>query len=75
MFGPDSGKGSWSGLNLMYENVRISDRPERQQRAANLLKVRPRLTYCPAALLLSSLLSFLPAARPSSGLRPLEFVT
>ena len=42
MFGPDSGKDSWSGLNLMYENVRVSDRPERQQRAANFLKVGPK---------------------------------
>ncbi|BDA46160.1 probable T-protein [Coccomyxa sp. Obi] len=38
MFGPDSGKASWQGLNFMYERVRIASSPSRQQRAANLLK-------------------------------------
>lgn len=39
MFGPDSGKGSWQGLNFMYECVRVGRSPERQQRVQNLLKV------------------------------------
>ena len=39
MFGPDSGKGSWQGLNFMYEGVRVGRSPERQQRVKNLLKV------------------------------------
>ncbi len=39
MFGPDSGKGSWQGLNFMYECVRVGRSPERQQRVKNLLKV------------------------------------
>lgn len=32
MFGPDSGKGSWEGLNFMYEAVRVGSDPKRQQR-------------------------------------------
>jgi prephenate dehydrogenase len=32
MFGPDSGKGSWSGLNFMYDPVRVGKDPKRQQR-------------------------------------------
>lgn len=32
MFGPDSGKGSWDGLNFMYEPVRIGSSEERQNR-------------------------------------------
>jgi hypothetical protein len=32
MFGPDSGKGSWEGLNFMYEAVRVGSDPRRQQR-------------------------------------------
>jgi hypothetical protein len=32
MFGPDSGKGSWAGLNFMYDPVRVGDDPKRQQR-------------------------------------------
>ncbi|CAK0753242.1 hypothetical protein CVIRNUC_002206 [Coccomyxa viridis] len=39
MFGPDSGKGSWQGLNFMYERVRIGTSNERQQRLKNLLQV------------------------------------
>ncbi len=39
MFGPDSGKGSWQGLNFMYENVRVGSSNERQQRVKNFLKV------------------------------------
>ena len=41
MFGPDSGKGSWQGLNFMYERVRIGTSNERQQRLKNLLQVPP----------------------------------
>jgi len=32
MFGPDSGKGSWAGLNFMYEKVRVGASKERQKR-------------------------------------------
>lgn len=32
MFGPDSGKGSWDGLNFMYEPVRIGDSKDRRHR-------------------------------------------
>ena len=32
MFGPDSGKGSWSGLNFMYERVRIGEESDRSER-------------------------------------------
>ena len=32
MFGPDSGKGSWEGLNFMYERVRVGESKERQNR-------------------------------------------
>jgi len=38
MFGPDSGKGSWSGLNFMYEKVRIGDDPRKQKRVDALLQ-------------------------------------
>lgn len=31
MFGPDSGKDSWSGLNFMYDPVRVGKDPKRQQ--------------------------------------------
>ena len=46
MFGPDSGKGSWQGLNFMYECVRVGRSPERQQRVKNLLKVSPCPLVC-----------------------------
>lgn len=32
MFGPDSGKGSWEGLNFMFEKVRIGDDEDRMAR-------------------------------------------
>jgi arogenate dehydrogenase (NADP+) len=42
MFGPDSGRGSWQGLNLMYERVRVlsdaDDGARREARCANLLR-------------------------------------
>ncbi|KAF8055326.1 TYRAAT2 [Scenedesmus sp. PABB004] len=37
MFGPDSGKGSWEGLNFMYEAVRLGDDPRRAARLENFL--------------------------------------
>lgn len=40
MFGPDSGKGSWAGLNFMYEKVRIGADPKRERRVETFLKVR-----------------------------------
>eukprot|EP00803_Ostreobium_quekettii_P005605 evm.model.scf_210.8 EVM.evm.TU.scf_210.8 scf_210:93369-97282(-) len=39
MFGPDSGQGTWEGLNFMFERVRIGDSPERQQRVQEFLKI------------------------------------
>jgi hypothetical protein len=39
MFGPDSGRGSWSGLNFMYEVVRCGDDPRRKARVESFLKV------------------------------------
>ena len=39
MFGPDSGKASWKGLNMMYEKVRVGASTARQQRVATFLKV------------------------------------
>ncbi len=38
MFGPTSGAGSWNGLNMMYEKVRISEDPLRIQRLENFLE-------------------------------------
>lgn len=38
MFGPDSGKGSWQGLNFMYEAVRVGTDAKRQQRLENFLE-------------------------------------
>lgn len=32
MFGPDSGKGTWTGLNFMFDPVRVGSEPKRQQR-------------------------------------------
>lgn len=39
MFGPDSGRGSWGGLPLMYDRVRISNQPRRQQVASGILDI------------------------------------
>ena len=46
MFGPDSGSGSWHGLNFMFEQVRISSSTNRQKRVnaflqASLQKLPP----------------------------------
>lgn len=42
MFGPDSGRGSWQGLNFMYEKVRVladaEDGARREARANNFLR-------------------------------------
>lgn len=38
MFGPDSGRASWNGLNFMFEKVRVADDPKRQQRCDLFLK-------------------------------------
>ncbi|KAK9863375.1 hypothetical protein WJX84_001101, partial [Apatococcus fuscideae] len=38
MFGPDSGKGSWGGLNLMYDKVRIGSAGRRQARVDSFLQ-------------------------------------
>lgn len=41
MFGPDSGQGSWSGLNFMYEVARlVPGDAARQQRMQNFIRVR-----------------------------------
>lgn len=37
MFGPDSGKGSWSGLTFMYEKVRVGRSSLREKRVDNFL--------------------------------------
>lgn len=39
MFGPDSGKGSWKGLNFMYEKVRIGEEEDRQNRCQQFLEI------------------------------------
>lgn len=38
MFGPDSGKGSWKGLNFMYEVVRVGHDAQRMARIENFLR-------------------------------------
>jgi hypothetical protein len=38
MFGPDSGRGSWSGLNFMFDKVRVGESARQQQRCDLLLK-------------------------------------
>jgi hypothetical protein len=40
MFGPDSGKSSWKGLNFMYEVVRVGHDAQRLARIENFLRVR-----------------------------------
>jgi arogenate dehydrogenase (NADP+), plant len=40
MFGPDSGRGSWAGLNFMFEKVRIGQEKGRQARVDAFLQVR-----------------------------------
>lgn len=37
MFGPESGKGSWNGLPLVYDKVRIGTDPNRERRCAAFL--------------------------------------
>lgn len=39
MFGPDSGSGSWKGLNFQYEMVRINEGVDRQSRAQRFIEV------------------------------------
>ena len=48
MFGPDSGKGSWGGLNFMYEKVRTAQDPRREKRVELFLKVRCGAGRCGA---------------------------
>nr|QKY15326.1 arogenate/prephenate dehydrogenase (fisN) [Polytomella parva] len=38
MFGPDSGRGSWNGLNFMYERVQIGPGAYRQRRIETFLR-------------------------------------
>lgn len=59
MFGPDSGKGSWAGLNFMYDKVRIGADPRRQKRAEAFLKVSEPARRHPACLLLACLIACL----------------
>lgn len=40
MFGPDSGRGSWQGLNFMYERVRVGHDKRRTGRVESFLQVR-----------------------------------
>lgn len=46
MFGPDSGKGSWGGLNFMYDKVRIGAGSQRQARIDGFLQVGPVPATC-----------------------------
>ena len=39
MFGPDSGKGSWKDLPLVYDKVRVGDDADRRERVERLLGV------------------------------------
>eukprot|EP00803_Ostreobium_quekettii_P007905 evm.model.scf_1401.2 EVM.evm.TU.scf_1401.2 scf_1401:21296-26103(-) len=39
MFGPDSGRESWEGLNFMFDRVRIGECPERQRRSERFLQI------------------------------------
>lgn len=41
MFGPDSGSGSWHGLNFMFEKVRVSSSANRQKRVDAFLQASP----------------------------------
>lgn len=75
MFGPDSGKGSWQGLNFMYETVRVGHDAQRLARVENFLKVRRELRAArrlvcprgggplPAAAVVCAALTCRPAAR------------
>lgn len=40
MFGPESGRGSWAGLRMQYERVRIASSRDSQRRVAAFLEVR-----------------------------------
>lgn len=40
MFGPDSGKGSWTGLNFQFQQVRVATGDDRARRVENFLDVR-----------------------------------
>jgi prephenate dehydrogenase len=40
MFGPDSGRGSWQGLNFQFERVRLRQGKERRERMESFLQVR-----------------------------------
>jgi arogenate dehydrogenase (NADP+) len=39
MFGPDSGKGSWKDLPLVYDKVRVGEEKSRRERVERLLSV------------------------------------
>ena len=39
MFGPDSGKGTWKALPLVYDKVRVGDEQSRRDRVDNLLGI------------------------------------
>ena len=47
MFGPDSGKGAWAGLNFQYEKVRLAPGKERAKRMDAFLEVR---AHCASSL-------------------------
>ena len=46
MFGPDSGKESWRGLNFQFERVRTGSKKQSQQRMETFLHVRPPRCKC-----------------------------
>lgn len=39
MFGPESGRGSWSGLPFVFEKVRVKDSKRCQERCRRFLEV------------------------------------
>ena len=38
MFGPESGRGSWAGLPLVFDRVRVGAEPQRERRCAAFLR-------------------------------------
>jgi len=78
MFGPDSGRGSWAGLNFQYEKVRVAEDPRRQARVDALLNVSdfPRAAVCAGLRLLlrHGLVPAPPSPLPGPSMRNITFV-
>ena len=45
MFGPDSGRNAWTGLNFQYEKVRINNGKDRLARVEGFLDVRSSVLF------------------------------